>query len=84
VILIKKDALVLGGATPIVYKLAKNGDKTTVVQVAVKTGSSVGSWIEVTGSLQPGDQVVTQGNERLRPDQEVSILKTNDEAPPVN
>jgi len=84
VILIKKDALVLGGATPIVYKLAKDGDKTIVVQVSVKTGSSVGSWIEVSSSLQPGDQVVIQGNERLRPDQEVSILKTSEEVPPAN
>jgi HlyD family secretion protein len=84
VILVKKDALVLGGATPIVYKLVKNGDKTTVAQVSVKAGSSVGSWIEVSGNLQPTDQVVIQGNERLRPDQEVSILRTSDETPPVN
>jgi RND family efflux transporter MFP subunit len=84
VILIKKDALVLGGATPIIYKLVQNGDKTTVTQVSVKAGSSVGSWIEVSGSLQPGDQVVIQGNERLRPDQEVSILRTSEEAPPAN
>ena len=84
VILIKKDALVLGGATPIIYKLVKNGDKTTVTQVSVKAGSSIGSWIEVSGSLQPGDQVVIQGNERLRPDQEVSILRTSEEAPPAN
>ncbi|MFM7117520.1 MAG: efflux RND transporter periplasmic adaptor subunit [Planctomycetota bacterium] len=84
VILVKKDALVLGGATPIVYKLVKNGDKTTVAQVSVKAGSSVGSWIEVSGNLQPADQVVIQGNERLRPDQEVSILRTSDETPPVN
>lgn len=84
VILVKKDALVLGGATPIVYKLVKNGDKTTVAQVPVKAGTSVGSWIEVSGNLQPTDQVVIQGNERLRPDQEVSILRTSDETPPVN
>lgn len=84
VILIKKDALVLGGATPIIYKLVKNGDKTTVTQVSVKAGSSIGSWIEVSGSLQPGDQVVIQGNERLRPDQEVSILRASEEAPPAN
>jgi multidrug efflux pump subunit AcrA (membrane-fusion protein) len=62
----------------------QNGDKTTVTQVSVKAGSSVGSWIEVSGSLQPGDQVVIQGNERLRPDQEVSILRTSEEAPPAN
>jgi HlyD family secretion protein len=84
VILVKKDALVLGGATPIVYKLVKNGDKTMVVQVPVKAGSSVGSWIEVSGNLQPADQVVIQGNERLRPDQEVSILRASDEKPPIN
>jgi HlyD family secretion protein len=84
VILVKKDALVLGGATPIVYKLVKNGDKTMVVQVPVKAGSSVGSWIEVSGNLQPTDQVVIQGNERLRPDQEVSILRASDEKPPIN
>jgi hypothetical protein len=28
----------------------------------------------VSGDLKPGDKVVTQGNERLRPGQEVKIL----------
>jgi len=83
VLLIKKDALVLGGAKPVVFKLVQVGEKKTVVPVPVQAGTSLGSWIEVSGELKAGDQVVIQGNERLRPDQEVGIMKASDETPPA-
>jgi HlyD family secretion protein len=83
VLLVKKDALVLGGAKPVVFKLVQAGEKKTVVPVSVQAGTSLGSWIEVTGELSAGDQVVIQGNERLRPDQEVGVLKTSEETPPA-
>jgi RND family efflux transporter MFP subunit len=83
VLLVKKDALVLGGAKPVVFKLVQVGEKKTVVPVPVQAGTSLGSWIEVSGELKAGDQVVIQGNERLRPDQEVGIMKASDETPPA-
>ncbi len=79
VLLVQKDALVLGGVTPVVYKLVTAGEKQTVVQVSVKAGTSLGAWIEVAGALEPGDLVVIQGNE-----QEVGVLRTSEELPPAN
>jgi multidrug efflux pump subunit AcrA (membrane-fusion protein) len=71
--LVAKDALRLGGANPTVIKVV--GDKTVIV--AVRTGPAMGSWISVEslapGALKVDDLVVTRGNERLRPGQEVKI-----------
>jgi len=43
----------------------------TVKQVDVVIGEGAGQWVEIQGELQPGDRVVTRGNERLRPGQTV-------------
>jgi HlyD family secretion protein len=75
------DAVVLGGATPVVYKIVE-GEKTKVLVVPVKLGSRQGSWVEVNGDLKPGDRIVVQGNERLKNNDAVVITKSVDEAPP--
>lgn len=83
VLLIPKDALVLGGSvidgqpTYRVY-VAKSGDggKTFQAQpVQVSLGGFAGDWAEVVsqveGALVKGSQVVTEGNERLQPGQAI-------------
>lgn len=65
---IPKDAVVTRGARQIVYRV--NGDNT-VEELSVETGSGAGVWIEVRGQVSPGDKVITRGNERLRPGQQV-------------
>lgn len=65
---VPKDALLIRGERRFVYVL--NGE-STVELVPVETGTGVGSWIEVQGSVDPGTKVVTRGNERLRPGQKV-------------
>jgi RND family efflux transporter MFP subunit len=71
--LVPKDALRLGGASPTLLKVEKG--QTTIIPV--QTGPSMGSWISVEslvpGGLNVDDLVVTRGNERLRPGQEVTI-----------
>jgi multidrug efflux pump subunit AcrA (membrane-fusion protein) len=72
VLLVPKDSLVLGGQEPLVFVVThEQGQKITVRQVAVQTGISLGSWIEVRGALKPKEQVVVEGNERLRAGAEV-------------
>ncbi len=61
---VPKDAVVSEGPERIVYVI--NGDDT-VARVAVSPRQGVGSWVVVEGALQPGQKVVTRGNERLRP-----------------
>ena len=70
--LVPKDAIVLGGPSPIVYVVEKQGNMSVVKPVPVKLGISRGLWISVGGAdLKKGDLVVVEGNERLRPMQEV-------------
>ncbi|MHC4223631.1 MAG: efflux RND transporter periplasmic adaptor subunit [Planctomycetota bacterium] len=70
-IVVPKDALVLGGPSPMVYVV--DPKSSTVRPVPVATGVAVDDFIQVLGPLAPGDKVVTRGNERLRPGQSVAL-----------
>jgi RND family efflux transporter MFP subunit len=77
--LVPKDALVLGGPQPMLYVVdASGGDSKLgkVRPVPVELGIADGSMIQVTGGgLQVRQLVVVQGNERLRPGQDVQIQR---------
>ncbi len=79
--MVPKDALVLGGASPMVY-VVDTDDKgaQTVRPVPVSLGAPSGALIEVRGELQPKQLVVVQGNERLRPGQAVNVIREADVA----
>jgi HlyD family secretion protein len=70
-VLVPKDAVVLGGPTPIVLVAASAADKTTVRPVPVTLGPAQGAWIAAIGDMKEGDQVIVEGNERVRPGQDV-------------
>ncbi len=63
VTIVPKDALVSEGDGWIVFVL-QPGD--TVKQVGAVIGEGAGQWVEIQGELQPGERVITRGNERLR------------------
>jgi RND family efflux transporter MFP subunit len=70
--LVPKDAVVLGGPSPLVFVAAPGKDGKSMVQpVPVKLGPATGEWMSVEGPLKAGDQVIVEGNERVRPGQEV-------------
>jgi RND family efflux transporter MFP subunit len=70
-VVVPKDAVVLGGPSPLVYVVASQGGKSAVRPVPVTLGPAQGTWIAAIGELKEGDPVVVEGNERLRPGQEV-------------
>ena len=73
-LLVPKDALVLGGRQAVVYTVGadrKDPKKQVVRPVPVRLGVAVGKDIQVIGEIQAGQQVVVEGNERLRPGMEV-------------
>jgi RND family efflux transporter MFP subunit len=83
-ILVSKDALVLGGEVPIVFVVdlgSNNPELGTVRPVPVEMGVAHEGMIQVKGPLKAGDWVVVQGNERLRPGQEVLPMPLK---PPVS
>ncbi len=65
---VPKDAVIRRGPQEFVYVM--NGDNTSGL-VPVETGQGAGSWVEVRGPVQPGQKVITRGNERLAPGQPV-------------
>lgn len=70
VLMVPKDAVIRrGGTRAVVFRLTGGG---TVEEVEVQPGIAGGAWIAVQGELAPGDRVVTRGNERLRPGQQVA------------
>ena len=78
-LIVPKDALVLGGSQPVlqVVDYAQAGGKEgTVRAVPVQVGLAHGTWIQVTGDLAAGQDVVIKGNERLRPSQGVKVVET--------
>jgi len=76
-IVVPKDALVLSGERREVYVVqnAQDGSGRTVHPVPVTLGVADDSFIEVRGGLEAGQQVVTKGNERLRPGQAVVVAE---------
>jgi len=75
--LIPKDALVLGGRSPLVYVISKDPrtQSTVANPVPVVIGPGSGNDVQVVGGFEPGDLVVVGGNERLRPGQAVRVAK---------
>jgi RND family efflux transporter MFP subunit len=84
VTVVPKDALVLGGNTPLVYVVdvagaAAAGPATGTVRAAgVSLGAAIGSNVEVRSGLERGQLVVVRGNERLRPGMAVSFTQPQD------
>jgi HlyD family secretion protein len=69
---------VLGGAQPmvvIVNGASATGETGTPATIPVQLGVSHQNWIQVTGGLKAGQLVVVQGNERIRPGQNVIVSR---------
>lgn len=78
-LLVPKDAIVLGGPTPMVHVVDRASEQAATGKtrpVPVQLGVASDELIQIRGQLKAGDVVVTQGNERLMPQQEVQIVKT--------
>ncbi|MCE9631851.1 MAG: efflux RND transporter periplasmic adaptor subunit [Planctomycetia bacterium] len=71
---VPKDALVLGGPSPIVFCIDSTDGKTgTVRPVAIALGAAIEGHVAVRSGLEPGLLVVVRGNERLRPGMQVTF-----------
>lgn len=78
VLLVPNDAVVMGGPMPMVFiaqRKSPGSAEATVSPLPVSLGSAFASSIEVIADgLRAGQELVIEGNERLRPGQEVRIV----------
>jgi membrane fusion protein (multidrug efflux system) len=56
-----------------VFRVATTEGATTADRVRVQTGQRTGGMAEVLGGLNPGDLIVTEGVQSLRPGQPVQL-----------
>lgn len=75
VLAVPRDALVLRRDGTSVFRI---NTENKAEQIPVAVGIGAGELIEVIGDLQPGDQIVVRGAERLMPGQTVQIKQSND------
>ena len=76
VVLIPKDALILGNDSNRVFIARQNDQGQLQAQsVTVTVGESIGSSVEILDGVSAGDKVVIRGNERLRPGQLLKLLE---------
>ena len=66
--MVPKDAIVSRGEEKQIFIMDRD---RKVAPVTVQTGLGSGVWVEVIGDVQPGQKVITLGNERLQPGQTV-------------
>jgi len=71
VLTVPRDALVLRPEGQSVFVIDANDEAQ---QVSVTVGVGQGDYIEVLGTVSPGDRVVIRGNERLQPGQAVTVM----------
>lgn len=67
---VHRDALVLRGEGTYLFRV--NADNKAE-RLTVRTGTSIGEWVQVIGDVKAGDRLVTRGAERLRDGQEVEL-----------
>lgn len=69
-LVVPRDALVVRGSTVKVFRILPDNFAELVL---VTPGIVDGDLVEVIGNIKAGDEIVVRGNERLRPQQKVSI-----------
>jgi RND family efflux transporter MFP subunit len=85
-LLVPKDALVLGGPSPVVYVLGSDPQSggTVAALVPVQLGVADGHEMQVSGNLQAGQKVIVRGNERLQPGAPVQVADAPGAAKPAS
>ena len=68
---VPRDALVERGRQTYVYRVAEGKAE----QIMVEINAIVGLWVGVAGGVEPGDQVIVRGAERLSAGQAVEIIE---------
>jgi len=84
VLLAPKDAVVFSQNKPPVIWVVQSGPGETkmAIPMPVILGEEYGSLIEPRGWLEPGQLVVIEGNERIRPQQPLKLTKVRPTEPP--
>ncbi len=72
-LMVKKDAVVTRGDKHHIFVV--NDEKAHLIPV--KKGPAYGSYVVIEGKISEGQLVIVEGNERIRPEQEVRIIESS-------
>jgi RND family efflux transporter MFP subunit len=75
---VPRDALVERGGQAFIYKI---NDEGAAEQIAANIQTTVGLWVGIADGVEPGDQVIVRGAERLAPGQPVEIITKRPTSP---
>ncbi|EMI16098.1 Secretion protein HlyD [Rhodopirellula maiorica SM1] len=74
---IHKDAVNRGGGQPFVYRVAKDSEASKAERVPIEILFELPERVAIRSSqLQVGDRVIVEGNERLLPGQNVTVIES--------
>jgi membrane fusion protein (multidrug efflux system) len=77
-VMVPESALLQQGRDHFVQRLTDQGDALTAERVQVEVGTRKPGLVEIRSGLAPGDRVVTQGQEKVRPGQAIEVLALDD------
>ena len=72
-IIIPEESVLINGSKHTVYQLDQVDGMTRVAAREISLGQRLRGYVEVTNGLQAGDEIVTQGLTKVKPDDTVSI-----------
>jgi RND family efflux transporter MFP subunit len=78
-LVVPKDAIVKRGRDTSVFRVVNDGEQQMAEQIPVLIDFHQGNYVAISASiLKVGDQVITEGNERLSPGPVIAIMESMD------
>ncbi|WP_236786418.1 efflux RND transporter periplasmic adaptor subunit [Allochromatium tepidum] len=74
-------AILHRGQEHFVLRLTEGESGPTTERLQIRIGTRIPGWVEVRDGLEPGDRVVTEGQEKIRPGQPIRLVAGPGSAP---
>ncbi|QGU33959.1 efflux RND transporter periplasmic adaptor subunit [Thermochromatium tepidum ATCC 43061] len=71
---IPEAAILHRGQEHFVLRVMEGASGLTTEQIRIRIGTRIPGWVEVREGLRPGDRVITEGQEKIRPGQPIRLI----------
>ena len=73
---IPEAAILHRGQEHFVMRLSEGDAGLTAERLQIRVGTRIPGWVEVRDGLEPGERVVTEGQEQIRPGQPIRLVSS--------